>query len=242
MSTVDFDQINLNAQHGDGYTARDLVPQLAHEVRQPLSTLESISCYLDLIVPVTDTKAREQIDKMQELLQQTDWILSDAIHFLSASTLHPVLLDWNEILTGIVSGGDSTTGDDIVYSMDESIPPVLFDLDQANHLALGLYLFLRRLSHRVAPVQAMSKRLENSIMLEFSVRVPEGSAAVSEDWFRPFNTHVPAGCGLALASARQIVQSNGGVIQIESQPVGTIVCSVQLPMVTRSHADISAST
>ena len=66
------------------FGAQEMVSLLTHELRQPLSAMESLSCYLEIVLPPHETKARAQVEKMQELLRQTSWILGDAIHFLRA--------------------------------------------------------------------------------------------------------------------------------------------------------------
>ncbi|SRR5579883_2582641 len=53
----------------------DLMRVLAHELRQPLSTIESIAYYLTLILP-QDEKVREQLDRIQLLVEQSNWILT----------------------------------------------------------------------------------------------------------------------------------------------------------------------
>jgi hypothetical protein len=55
----------------------DLIRTLAHEIRQPLSTIESIAYYLTLILP-DDEKTREQLDRIQLLVEQSNWMLTSA--------------------------------------------------------------------------------------------------------------------------------------------------------------------
>src|SRR5258708_8339766 len=52
---------------------------LAHELRQPLSTIESTAFYLGMILPETESRARQQVDKLQRLVQQVNAILSDTL-------------------------------------------------------------------------------------------------------------------------------------------------------------------
>ena len=41
----------------------DLLKAIAHEIRQPLSTIESIAYYLTLLIPGDDPKHREQLTR-----------------------------------------------------------------------------------------------------------------------------------------------------------------------------------
>jgi hypothetical protein len=55
----------------------EMIRTLAHELRQPLSTIESIAYYLTLILP-EDEKTREQLDRIQQLVEQSNWMLNSA--------------------------------------------------------------------------------------------------------------------------------------------------------------------
>ena len=50
---------------------------LVHEVRQPLSIMEVCTYYLDLVLPVAETKARQQLTEMQSQLDAASRILDE---------------------------------------------------------------------------------------------------------------------------------------------------------------------
>lgn len=52
---------------------------LIHELRQPLSAIESIACYLELIIPVEQVQARRQISRLQQLVMEASTTLSAAV-------------------------------------------------------------------------------------------------------------------------------------------------------------------
>jgi hypothetical protein len=51
---------------------------LAHDLRQPLGTLEACAFYLDLILPEDETKAREQLPEMQSQLDAASRLLAES--------------------------------------------------------------------------------------------------------------------------------------------------------------------
>ncbi|MFX9031495.1 hypothetical protein ABTN13_20425, partial [Acinetobacter baumannii] len=69
--------------------ATTMVRQIAHELRQPLSTIESIAYYLDLILPRDEPRARQQVERLQRLVEQSNWIVANAVNFVQASTPVP---------------------------------------------------------------------------------------------------------------------------------------------------------
>jgi len=52
---------------------------IAHELRQPLSAIESIAYYLNLALPRDSRPARKQARRLQHLVEQSNWILTSAL-------------------------------------------------------------------------------------------------------------------------------------------------------------------
>ena len=64
--------------------ARDLVADFAHQLRQPLSTLEALISCLELIIPAGDERAQEQLRRMHFEVGTADQILSEGARSLMA--------------------------------------------------------------------------------------------------------------------------------------------------------------
>ena len=64
---------------------------LAHQIRQPLSALDALTSYLDLIIPQEDTRVREQLHRMHVEIDHADQILGDGMRTLDAYLFVPVL-------------------------------------------------------------------------------------------------------------------------------------------------------
>lgn len=60
----------------------DVLADFAHQMRQPLSTLEALACYLDLIVPPEDLRAHEQLGRMHMEIEHADRILREGVRAL----------------------------------------------------------------------------------------------------------------------------------------------------------------
>jgi signal transduction histidine kinase len=64
----------------EGVTAPiDVLGSVAHELRQPLSNIEAIAYYLTLVLPKGDRKIQEQVERIRELVQQTNEIISNSV-------------------------------------------------------------------------------------------------------------------------------------------------------------------
>ena len=57
----------------------DILGTVAHELRQPLSNIEAIAYYLTLVLPKGDRKIQAQVERIRELVQQTNEIISNSV-------------------------------------------------------------------------------------------------------------------------------------------------------------------
>src|SRR5450631_2013602 len=77
---------------------------IAHELRQPLSAIESIAYYLSLVLPRDGGPARERAVRLQDLVEQSNWILTSALQLADRAPLAPQLLNLEELVTQAVAG------------------------------------------------------------------------------------------------------------------------------------------
>lgn len=62
--------------------ADSLVCNLAHDLRQPLSTLENCAFYLKMVVPPGDLRVHQQLDLMHSQIEEAERILAGALQQL----------------------------------------------------------------------------------------------------------------------------------------------------------------
>jgi signal transduction histidine kinase len=61
------------------FQSEDLLADFAHRLRQPLSALEALTSYLDLITSSEDMRVREQLLHMHSEISQADQIIRDGL-------------------------------------------------------------------------------------------------------------------------------------------------------------------
>lgn len=65
----------------------DVLADFAHQLRQPLSVLEALTSYLDLIITTEDTRVQEQLRRMHCEIGHADQILRDGMFTLRRQLL-----------------------------------------------------------------------------------------------------------------------------------------------------------
>jgi signal transduction histidine kinase len=204
--------------------------QIAHQLRQPLSTIEAIAYYLSLTLPPTESKAIGQLEKMQLLVQEANVILSDAIHYFRAAPPHPVRVDLNGLVADAVSEMQPWEGRPLRLTRGEGPIPVEVDAAQAAHMVRNLLDYFRRISPGAEPVELATSATEFEAGLTIRLTVFDGAADELESLLELERPHLGSGSGLAMASVRRIIDANGGRIRAQTQPAGGILLSVTFPL------------
>jgi signal transduction histidine kinase len=65
----------------------DVLAEFAHQLRQPLSAIEALASYLDLIATPEDARIHEQLRLIHGEIARTDQILRDGLCTLRAYLL-----------------------------------------------------------------------------------------------------------------------------------------------------------
>ena len=60
--------------------SEDTICRLAHDLRQPLSTIEAIAYYLEIMLPADQSEARRYLARLRQTVQESNTILSNALH------------------------------------------------------------------------------------------------------------------------------------------------------------------
>jgi signal transduction histidine kinase len=206
-----------------------VVRRLAQELRQPLATIESISHYLNMVLPRTEAKARRQLSKLQDEVRHMHWILADALHFLQAAPLNLHLLDLTEVVSKNLSEWSSREGVSLEFDLDPDLPLAQLDLEQMQHLLRNSVTFFRRISTAGRPVRLRTYSAAGEVALEITSEALEFAPEDLEPLFEPFEEHFPAGSGLALASARKIAEAHGARVSVTSDPPKRLTLSIAFP-------------
>jgi signal transduction histidine kinase len=57
----------------------DILRAIAHQLRQPLSSIETIAFYLSMVVPHKDEKIQQQLRQIRMLVEQSNRILTEGV-------------------------------------------------------------------------------------------------------------------------------------------------------------------
>lgn len=196
--------------------ATSVIKHLAHELRQPLSTIESIAFYLGMVLPATEEKALQQIEKLQGLVEQANTILADAIHYLQATPPKPVAVDLGSMIARCFDEDRFPCTGTFRFEHADQLPLVRLDPTQGEHLLRTLFTVASQLSRSHGAVVIRTAALCHAVEISVSCPIPSMNETSPQSLMDPFNPHLTESSGLALASVKRIAESHGGYAAVHS--------------------------
>jgi len=183
-----------------------VVHHLAHELRQPLSAIESIAYYLSMVLRHDDSRVRVQAEKLGQLVHQMAAILSDAEHLLRAPPSRPQIMDLHELISELAAERTAAHRQPVTLALSPGASLVSIDPVQGRRMVRSLL--------SLAPPDSP---------LLVSTEVGAAEVAVEVRLGAP-----PSAGGLALAGIRSIATNHGGRLDVHATDSGAVLI-VRLP-------------
>ena len=220
---------------------------LAHEIRNPLSTLKVNLQLLDEDWKKIDEPDRPQHSDPQvvarrsrariaTLLRETDRlerILEDFLRFVARPALRLASCDLNEVVRDLVEFfRPQAESSRIDLSVTYFGGPLVCRVD-VNAMKQAILNLLINAQQAMAGGGALTLRLGKTPSGEARLDVSDSGPGIPPEHrakiFDAYYSTKKGGTGLGLATTRRIVQEHGGRLEVESPPGGGATLSIVLP-------------
>lgn len=218
-----------------------LVGGLAHEIRNPLSTIrlnmELLAEDFESTDPASPTKQRDRRAKAKiELVRQEcdrlQKLLGDFLDFArqESLTLEPGSLnDELSQLLDFFAPQAKDAGVEVVRYLDPELPKVRLDRETFRSAILNLLINAIQAMERGGQLMVRTRSSGLGVTIELIDTGPGMDEETLGKAFRAFYTTKQGGSGLGLPTARKIVEAHGGTIDIESAPGRGTKVAIWLP-------------
>lgn len=210
---------------------------LAHEIRNPLSTLQ---INLDLLAedfqdPQTtrDRRVLQKIERIRKESHRLHGLLEDFLRFARVQDLRTAPADLNEVvdtMQDFVAGKAAARGVVIRTRFDPDLPSVTLEVEAFKAALLNLILNAFHAMPDGGELILTTRREADDAVLDV---VDTGCGIPPEVQARVFDAFFstrPGGSGLGLPTTRKIVEAHGGAIRLESEPGKGSKFSIRLPL------------
>ncbi len=213
--------------------------QIAHEVRNPLS---SIGLNVELLEEAlgrasfgSEAEAKEARALLGAVTREVDRLTEVTDEYLRLGRIpKPALTaeDINQVLSNVLEFSREEmerSRVQVIPRLDPLTPRVLADEAQLRQVFLNLLRNSRESMDGGGKLVVASRPADGGAEVVFSDSGRGMSGDVQERIFEPFFSTKEGGTGLGLAVSRQILQAHGGTIRCESQPGAGTTFVIRLP-------------
>jgi signal transduction histidine kinase/DNA-binding NarL/FixJ family response regulator len=212
----------------------ELAANIAHEINNPLTSVLGFASYLAEQVP-PGQPWREELDLIQEEAGRARDIVRDLLHFSRQREFIPQITDLNVVLEQTLAMVRRQGALDSITLQEDYAPglaPVEIDVPRIKQVFLNLInnaVYVMR--DRGGSLTIRSSASGDMVQVEV---IDTGTGIAPEHMhriFEPFFTTKPevSGTGLGLSVSLGIVESHGGVIEVQSELGKGSTFTVKLP-------------
>jgi two-component system sensor histidine kinase HydH len=215
-----------------------LLARLAHEIRNPLSSLDIHVQLLEEDLAGAAPQLRDKTASRLEIIHGELHRLENIVkHFLSLAG--PSSLDLRPVdaahlvnhVCELLRPEAATRGIELVMKLEGPVPPLRADPGRLTQALVNLVINAIQAVEGAGRVEVTVRADEPEQLVSIEVR--DTGPGISEEKqsaiFDPFFTTKSEGTGLGLWIVQQIVTAHGGVVAVANAPGGGAVFAVRLP-------------
>ncbi len=210
---------------------------LAHEIRNPLST---ISLNLGVLKEdleegntARDLRMKRRVETISRECEHLEQILSDFLHFTTGMELETQPCDLSALVGEFIESQQLEAAArqiEISPHLAPDLPRVSLDPHQFRQVLLNLTLNAMQAMPEGGVLEFQTFRQAENVVLQIIDNGNGISRQAQGRIFDLFYSSKPEGSGLGLPTVRKIVEAHQGTIQCESEPGRGTKFSIYLPI------------
>jgi two-component system sensor histidine kinase HydH len=214
-----------------------LLARLAHEIRNPLSSLDIhvqlLEEDLTHIAPQTKEKLSGRLEIIHGELHRLENIVKQFLRLAGPSALDLAVVEPTKIIShvcNLLQPEAAARQIEMVTHLPEHLPSFKADADQLIQALLNLVINALQAVGKQGRLEVSAQRTGDSLVIEVCDSGPGISPERLGAIFEPYYTTKPEGSGIGLWIAQQIIIAHGGTIYARNAPTGGAVFTVRLPL------------
>jgi two-component system sensor histidine kinase HydH len=204
---------------------------VAHEIRNPLSSLKGFATYFKQRSP-----GRPEDQKIATIMigevDRLDRVVGQLLELSRPVAVSPKPLPVRSVIEGavaVVRPRAAEAGVQLEVGLPEDPTPVPMDPERMHQVLLNLLINAIEAMTAGGRLQVFVKTVENGVEIQVGDTGPGIAAEDLDHVFDPYFTTKSTGTGLGLAIVHNIVEAHGGTVTIASRPGGGTAVRLRLP-------------
>lgn len=219
-----------------------LAPSIAHEIRNPLSSLAIHTEILDNMLPTLSLQTeqfqriKKSITVLQSEIERITRIIDHFFKLARPGAKESSYEDINSILREsfeLIKPQCYEQGIKIELNLEKGIPFVYLNRDELMQVLLNIMINAMESMPRGGVLTIMSKKLENKSLI---IIQDDGQGIPPNDLKKIFTRKFSSkdnGSGISLVLARQLIEKMGGKITAQSDPYLGTFFTIELPQASK---------
>ena len=203
---------------------------IAHELRNPLATMQNSSYYLSMVLKDPDDKVKKHLGFIHDTVQLTDNIINGFLDLTRTRSLSPVKSKVNQIVEYALSNYKTAENINTRTQLDEKLPIVKLD----KNLIFSVFKNIISNAFQAMPeggrLDIKTGIKDGFINVEFKDTGVGISNENIQKIFEPLFSTKAKGIGLGLTLAKAIIDEHKGSILVESEIGKGTTFTVNLPI------------
>ena len=214
-----------------------LLARLAHEIRNPLSSLDIHVQLLEEDLGGLAPALRGQLSPRLEIihgeLHRLESIVDHFLRLAGPSELDLQTVEVAKIVNHVcelLRPEAAARGIEVSTQIEASLPSLLADPVRLTQALMNLVINAMQAVERKGRIEVSAGRVGQGILVKVSDSGPGIPQEKLASIFDPYFTTKEQGSGLGLWIAQQIATAHGGSIQVQNGPTGGAVFAMALPL------------
>jgi len=213
-----------------------LTGHLAHEIKNPLSTIKVNLKLISEDIDGNDQKSARALKKIAVVQKETDrveQILENFLRYIGKPELRIIETDINELINDMIDFYAPQAHSHLIVirpSLYEAPLICRVDLDTLKQVILNLFINAQQAMTGPGELIIRTSKLQNFATITIS---DTGSGIDRQGLtkiFTPYYSSKPAGSGLGLSIAKKVIDAHKGTIKVDSEPGKGTAFTIQLPL------------
>lgn len=207
----------------------ELAGSVGHELRNPLGVITNACYYLNMTLSDIDQKAKEHLQLIDAEVKNAAKIVSDLLDFARIKSADRSPIDISELLSATLNRYPTPDSVSLKIKMPDDLPKVNVDSFQIQQVFGNIFINAYQAMPEGGKLYIEAHQHGKFVRLairDTGVGIPHNDL---DKIFEPLFTTKQKGIGLGLAISKNLVEANGGNIELESTSETGTVIKISLP-------------
>ena len=211
----------------------ELAGSVGHELRNPLSVINSAAYYLKMIQPAASEETKYNLDIIEQEVLNAEKVINNLLDFGRTIVADSEVVSVSKLISQTLNRVTVPASIKVILDVPDNLAKVSVDPLQATQIFGNLILNACQAMNAPGGKLTISAALQGDMI---EVRINDNGIGISQEnmqkIFDPLFTTKVRGVGLGLPLSKKLIEANGGCIKVLSEEGKGTTFTVCLPLAT----------